>query len=69
MVRKPHPKLWEDILVFLVLAEGEEVSPEVIISFCRDRLADFKRPRVNSFSEILNSKAGGKGNKKAIRAE
>jgi acyl-CoA synthetase (AMP-forming)/AMP-acid ligase II len=67
VVGKPHPKLGEDIVAFLVIVEGERISPDEVISFCIDRLADFKRPREIRFLDSLPMTPGGKVDKKAMR--
>jgi acyl-CoA synthetase (AMP-forming)/AMP-acid ligase II len=68
VVAKPHPKLGEDVLAFVVLVEGKRVSAEELIEFCSNKLADFKRPREIRFAESLPINAMGKVDKKAIRA-
>jgi acyl-CoA synthetase (AMP-forming)/AMP-acid ligase II len=68
VVAKPHPKLGEDVLAFVVLSEGKHVTPEELIGFCSNKLADFKRPREIRFVESLPINPMGKVDKKAIRA-
>jgi acyl-CoA synthetase (AMP-forming)/AMP-acid ligase II len=67
VVAKPHPKLGEDVLAFVVLSEGKHVTPEELIGFWSNKLADFKRPREIRFVESLPINPMGKVDKKAIR--
>lgn len=69
VVGKPHPKLGEDILAFVVLVEGNQLSADEAIRFCEDRLADFKRPREILFLGSLPVTSAGKVDKKALRAD
>jgi acyl-CoA synthetase (AMP-forming)/AMP-acid ligase II len=67
-VGKPHPKLGEDVAAFIVLREGQTATAEELMDFCKDKLADFKRPRDIRFLETLPVTAMGKIDKKEIRA-
>ncbi len=68
VIAKPHPKLGEDVLAFVVLSEGRQATAEDLIAFCSDKLADFKRPREIRFVDSLPVNPMGKLDKKAIRA-
>jgi acyl-CoA synthetase (AMP-forming)/AMP-acid ligase II len=67
VVAKPHPKLGEDVLALVVLAEGKNISADELIEFCSDKLADFKRPREIRFVQYIPTNAMGKVDKKIIR--
>lgn len=54
---------------YCVLKEGETVTPEEIIEFCRERLATFKRPRGISFLVDLPRNHMGKLLRKELRAK
>jgi acyl-CoA synthetase (AMP-forming)/AMP-acid ligase II len=69
VIGKPHPKLGEDVLAFVVLMEGKRVSVEELVDFCSDKLADYKRPRDIRFVDTLPINPMGKLDKKAIRAK
>ena len=69
VIGKPHPKLGEDVLAFVVLMEGKRVSVEELVEFCSDKLADYKRPRDIRFVDSLPINPMGKLDKKAIRAK
>ena len=68
VVGKPHPKLGEDVAALIVLREGLSATAEELMDFCKDKLADFKRPRDIRFVEATPITAMGKPDKKEIRA-
>lgn len=68
VVAKPHSKLGEDVLAFVVLVDGKRATSDELIEFCSNKLADFKRPREIRFVESLPLNPMGKVDKKAIRA-
>ncbi|MDQ5845102.1 MAG: long-chain fatty acid--CoA ligase [Acidobacteriota bacterium] len=45
----PDPLYGEEVAAFIVLKEGRELAPDEIMSFCRERLADFKCPKTVQF--------------------
>ena len=45
----PHQLYGEEVKSFIVLREGERATALEIIQFCRERLADFKCPKVIEF--------------------
>ena len=57
----------EVIKVFVVPADGEEVTSAEIIEYCRMRLASYKVPDVVEFRESLPKSATGKILKKELR--
>jgi acyl-CoA synthetase (AMP-forming)/AMP-acid ligase II len=67
-VGKPHPKLGEDVAAFIVLRAGVTVTAEELMEFCKDKLADYKRPRDIRFVDAIPITAMGKVDKKEIRA-
>lgn len=69
VVGKPHPKLGEDLVAFVVPMEGEDLTAENVHNFTVDKLADYKRPRDIRFIEALPINPTGKVDKKTIRAE
>ena len=69
VVGKPHPKLGEDVGALVVLREGMTVTAEELMEFCKDKLADFKRPRDIRFVDAIPVTAMGKPDKKEIRAK
>lgn len=45
----PDPLYGEDVAAFIVLKDGLKVDEAEIISFCRERLADYKCPKIVRF--------------------
>jgi acyl-CoA synthetase (AMP-forming)/AMP-acid ligase II len=56
----PHDVLGEDVGAWVVLASGASATPEELIAFTADRLADYKRPRQIAFVDELPRNATGK---------
>ncbi len=69
VVGKPHPKLGEDVAALVVLREGMTATAEELMEFCKDKLADFKRPRDIRFVDSIPITSMGKPDKKEIRAK
>jgi long-chain acyl-CoA synthetase len=65
----PDPYLGEAVKAFVVLKEGETVSEEDIIGFCRERLAKYSVPKMVEFREELPKTMIGKVLRKALREE
>ena len=63
----PSEKWGEEILVFVVIKAGEEITEAEMIDFCRERLAGYKIPRKFEFIEELPRNATGKVLKKDLR--
>ncbi len=77
-----HPKIQEAVAVgvpdeyrgetvkaFVVLKPGEQATGEEIISFCRERLAPYKVPRIVEFREFLPKSMVGKVLRRALLEE
>ena len=45
----PDPLYGEEVTAFIVLKDGRKISPEDLINFCRERLADYKCPKSIQF--------------------
>ena len=59
----------ETIKAFVVLKQGESATEEDIISFCREKLAAYKAPKIVEFRDSLPKSAVGKILRKILRAE
>jgi len=59
----------ETVKAFVVLSPGEEATAEDIISFCREKLAAYKAPKIVEFREDLPKSAVGKILRKILREE
>jgi len=77
-----HPKIQEAVSVgiadkyrgetvkaFIVLKPGEKATEEEIISFCKEKLAAYKVPKLVEFRDSLPKSAIGKILRKVLRAE
>jgi fatty-acyl-CoA synthase len=58
VVAMPDEKWGERPKAFVELKEGEEVSEDDLISFCRDHLARFKCPAAIEFCELPRTSTG-----------
>jgi acyl-CoA synthetase (AMP-forming)/AMP-acid ligase II len=56
----PHDVLGEDVGAWVVRRPGSALGADDVIAFCRDRLADYKVPRVVTFLEELPRNPTGK---------
>jgi malonyl-CoA/methylmalonyl-CoA synthetase len=65
----PDPQWGEQIVAVVQIRPGEIVQPEELTSFCRDRLAAYKIPRVVRLVEALPRNALGKVQKVRLREE
>jgi acyl-CoA synthetase (AMP-forming)/AMP-acid ligase II len=63
----PHVKWGESIHAVVVLAPGASATPEELITFAADRLADYKKPRSLDIVEALPMSATGKILKRELR--
>ena len=54
-------KMWgEEVMAFIVLNEGFEMTADEVIAYCKEHLADFKCPRKVAFVEGFPKTATGK---------
>ncbi len=62
-----HPELGEEVTAFVALRRGVDVAPDVLIAWCRERLAAFKYPREITILDALPKAPTGKILKAALR--
>jgi acyl-CoA synthetase (AMP-forming)/AMP-acid ligase II len=62
----PHPTWGEEVEAAVVLKDG--ASEQDLLSFCKDRLADFKRPKKIHIVETIPRTATGKIQRRAVAA-
>ncbi|MGB7589244.1 MAG: long-chain fatty acid--CoA ligase [Solirubrobacterales bacterium] len=67
VVGVPHDEWGEEIGAAIVLHEGEELSPEEVSAFVKDRIAAYKYPRVVWFIDELPKGPTGKILKREIQ--
>jgi len=65
----PDQRYGEEIMAWVVLREGVQVSEEEIRAFCRDQIAHFKIPRYIKFVEDFPMTVTGKIQKFAMREQ
>lgn len=56
----PDERVGEEVKAFVVLQPGSDLASEVLISWCRERLAAYKCPRAVEFRDSLPMNATGK---------
>jgi long-chain acyl-CoA synthetase len=52
-VSTPDPTSGEAVKAFVVLRDGFKVTPSEIIEFCKERIANYKAPKIVVFRETL----------------
>jgi long-chain acyl-CoA synthetase len=65
----PHPTRGEQVKVFVVLGQAESTTKEDLISYCRERLADYKLPNQIELRTELPKSSVGKILRKTLRDE
>jgi acyl-CoA synthetase (AMP-forming)/AMP-acid ligase II len=63
----PDPEWGETLRAFVVLRGAELITESEVIEYCREGLADFKRPRKVTFLEELPRNPTGKVLKRELR--
>ena len=64
-----HGTRGEVVKAFVVLEEGETMGKSEVIAFCRNKLANYKVPRLVEFRTSLPKTMVGKVLRRALRAE
>ena len=67
VVGVPDPEWGESLRAFIVLRDGHQVTEAEVVEYCRDHLADFKRPRKVTFIAELPRNPTGKVLKRELR--
>jgi fatty-acyl-CoA synthase len=67
VVGVPDPEWGETLRAFVVLRNGEQLTEADVINFCREHLADFKRPRKVTFLTEMPRNPTGKILKRELR--
>jgi acyl-CoA synthetase (AMP-forming)/AMP-acid ligase II len=67
VVGVPDDHWGEVVKAVVVLRQGAQASAQDIIDFCKDRLADFKKPRSVDFVTELPKNSNGKLSRKDVR--
>ncbi len=69
VVGVPDPEHGEEIAAVVALREGESLTVEGLVAYCRQRMAAYKYPRIVEFRDDLPKGATGKILKRELRAE
>jgi long-chain acyl-CoA synthetase len=67
VIGKPDDKLGEEVVAVVTLKAGASVTPEEVISYCKERLAAYKYPREVRIVDALPMGPTGKILKKELR--
>jgi long-chain acyl-CoA synthetase len=62
----PHPAWGEEVEAVVVIKEGLSSSEADIVAFCKERLADFKRPKKIHIAQSIPRTATGKIQRGAV---
>ncbi|HZJ63514.1 MAG TPA: AMP-binding protein, partial [Kofleriaceae bacterium] len=65
----PDPEWGESLRAFVVLRDGHQLTEPEVIAYCREHLADFKRPRRVTFVAELPRNPTGKILKRSLREQ
>ncbi len=65
----PDEQRGETVMAFVVLKEGESVTPEEIKEYCKDKLAYYKRPEFIEFRKELPKSMVGKTLRRVLQEE
>ena len=67
VVGVPDDHWGEAVKAVVVLRQGAQASEEALIAFCKEKLADFKKPRSVDFVAELPKNSNGKLSRKEVR--
>jgi long-chain acyl-CoA synthetase len=66
---RPDPRHGEEVVAFVTLADGGDVSPEELVAFGKERLGGYKYPREINVLSALPLTPVGKPDRKALREQ
>ncbi len=64
----PHEALGEEVKAFVILKDGQQVTEEELIAWCKENMAAYKYPRHIEFRQSLPMTATGKILKRELKA-
>jgi long-chain acyl-CoA synthetase len=69
VIGRPDERLGEEVVAVVALKEGETVTEEELVAYCKERVAAYKYPREVRFLDELPKGPTGKILKKELRAD
>jgi long-chain acyl-CoA synthetase len=69
VVGVPHEELGEEVKAYIVRRPGADATEDEIISWCQEKMAAYKYPRMVEFRDSLPMNATGKILKRELRSE
>jgi long-chain acyl-CoA synthetase len=69
VVGRPHERMGEEVVAFVVKASGQEPTEEELLEFAAERLAKYKRPKEIRFVAMLPKSPIGKVLKRDLRRQ
>jgi feruloyl-CoA synthase len=63
----PDPKFGEGVCAVVVPREGQSVSEQEVVDYCKEHLASYKKPRKVIFTDTLPRNPSGKVLKRELR--
>jgi long-chain acyl-CoA synthetase len=60
VVGVPHESHGEEIKAFVILEPGQSITPEELIDWCKEQMANYKYPRIVEVADSLPMTATGK---------
>ncbi len=67
-IGKPHDRLGEVIVAFIVLKAGEDMGEEEFFEYCKNNMVKYKRPVEVTFLEALPRTGAGKFDKRTLKS-
>ncbi|MFP4641486.1 MAG: AMP-binding enzyme, partial [Dehalococcoidia bacterium] len=65
----PNEELGEAVKAIIVLRGGNEITKEEMLDWCKDKIDDYKMPRLVDFVDSLPKNPGGKVLKTILREQ
>jgi len=69
VVGRPHPRHGEEVVAFVSPVRGQELDPEALIAWSRERIGGYRYPREVHIVETVPLTPVGKIDRKALRAQ
>jgi acyl-CoA synthetase (AMP-forming)/AMP-acid ligase II len=67
VVGVPEPEWGESVKAFIVRKEGVELDEETVVTYCKEHLASYKKPKYVEFISTIPRNPSGKALKRSLR--